>query len=405
MSMSSGLWMPAAVNILSAYEAQWVLDYTMAVVPLMAIFSSMVFATLADRKYDSKSLLAVLATSGSVFLWLAFACLEWGWSPWWYLFFHGCNALISGPQWVLVTKVALVHARNKQRDFPLFRIWATVGWIVAGILVSWLAWDSSVATGKLAALAKLLTGITALMLPRTPPAVNEGTKKSTIKEKLGLGALVLFENRMLKVYFITTLILTIPLAAFYLYTPKLLMELSALDQSDFAIMVQQWLPGPSAQMTLGQMTEIGAMLLMSYLGVRARLRVLVIIAMVLAVLRFALFALAGEHEILALMWLGVALHGPVYTFFSITGQMFVDRRVPEDMRAQAQALLSLMTAFGNILGPLAVGRFYKSTVGQININTQVQSGWPLFWWVLTIAVVCSLVYFMIGYREKQIRGE
>jgi len=109
MSMSSGLWMPAAVNILSAYEAQWVLDYTMAVVPLMAVFSSMIFATLADKKYDSKSLLAVLAISGAVFLWLAFACLEWGWSPWWYLFFHGCNALISGPQWVLVTKVALVH--------------------------------------------------------------------------------------------------------------------------------------------------------------------------------------------------------------------------------------------------------------------------------------------------------
>jgi len=117
-----------------------------------------------------------------------------------------------------------------------------------------------VATGKLAALAKLLTGLTALMLPKTPPALNQGTERSTIKEKLGLGALVLLENKMLKVYFITTLVLTIPLAAFYLYTPKLLMELSALDHSSFAVMVQQWLPGPSAQMTLGQMTEIGAML-------------------------------------------------------------------------------------------------------------------------------------------------
>ena len=183
MSMASGLWMPAAVNILSAHDAQWVLDYTMAIVPIMAIFSSLIFATLADRKYDTKSLLGVLAMSGSVFLWLAFSSLEWGWSPWWYLFFHGCNALISGPLWVLVTKVALVHARNPEKDFPLFRIWATVGWIAAGLIVSWLAWDVSAATGKLVSGVRLLTGLAAFMMPKTPPTVNKA--KPSIKEKLG----------------------------------------------------------------------------------------------------------------------------------------------------------------------------------------------------------------------------
>jgi len=239
------------------------------------------------------------------------------------------------------------------------------------------------------------------MMPRTPPATSDKKGKPTVKEKLGLGALVLFENKMLKVYFITTFILTIPLASFYLYAPKLLMELSNVDHSNFAVMVQQWLPGPSSQMTIGQMTEIGAMLLMSYLGARARLRILVVIAMVLAICRFGLFALAGEHELLVLMWLGVALHGPVYTFFSITGQMFVDRRVPDNMRAQAQALLSLMTALGNIAGPLAVGLLYKKTAGISTIGAKESNEWPLFWWVLTVAVVISLVYFITGYRDKQ----
>ena len=398
MSMVSGLWMPAAVNILSAHDAQWVLDYTMAIVPIMAIFSSLIFATLADRKYDTKSLLGVLAMSGSVFLWLAFSSLEWGWSPWWYLFFHGCNALISGPLWVLLTKVALVHARNPEKDFPLFRIWATIGWIAAGLIVSWLAWDASAATGKLASGVRLLTGLAAFMMPKTPPTVNKA--KPSIKEKLGLGALVLLENKMLKAYFVTTLLFTIPLAAFYLYAPKLLMDLAVVDQSVFALKVHEWLPGPSAQMTLGQMTEIAAMLLMSYLGLRARLRILVMIAMVLAIVRFSLFALAGEYEMLALMWLGVALHGPIYTFFSITGQMFVDRRVPDTMRAQAQALLSLMTALGNIIGPLAIGQLYKISAGEYPISS-TRCAWPLFWWVLTVAVILCLMYYVIGYREKK----
>jgi len=398
MSMASGLWMPAAVNILNANDAQWILDYTMAIVPIMAIFSSLIFATLADRKYDTKTLLGALAMSGSIFLWLAFSSLEWGWSPWWYLFFHGCNALISGPLWVLVTKVALVHARNPERDFPLFRIWATIGWIVAGLVVSWFAWDSSVYAGKLAAGVRLLTGLAAFMMPKTPPTIKN--ENPTIKEKLGLGALVLLENRMLRVYFVVTLLFTIPLASFYLYAPKLLMELNVVDQSGFATIVKGWLPGPASQMTLGQMTEIGAMLLMSYLGVRARLRVLVMIAMVLAIFRFSLFALAAGNEILALMWLGVALHGPIYTFFSITGQMFVDRRVPNTMRAQAQALLSLMTAFGNIIGPLAIGQLYKITAGKFSTESQ-QSAWPLFWWILTVVVIVCLAFYAVGYREKQ----
>ena len=398
LSMASGLWMPCAVNILSAYDAQWVMSYTMAVVPVLAIFSSLVFASLADRKYHTERLLGVMAISGAVFVWLSFGCLEWGWSPWWYLFFHGCNALVSGSLWVLVTKVALVHAQNAERDFPLFRIWATIGWIVAGVVVSWLAWDASVTTGKAAGGMRLLAGLAAFMMPRTPPVIRK--KKPTVREKLGLGALVLLENRRVRVYFVTTLLFTIPLASFYMYGPKLLMELGELDRSGFAMCVRGWLPGPSSQMTIGQMTEIGAMLLMSYMGVRARLRVLVNIAMVLALLRFGLFALAGEHGMLALMWMGVALHGPIYTFFSITGQMFVDRRVPDEMRAQAQALLSLMSAIGNVMGPLAVGQLYGYTA-DVDSGRVGWGAWPLFWWVLVVAVLVCLVYFVYGYRERE----
>ena len=224
--------------------------------------------------------------------------------------------------------------------------------------------------------------------------------KPTVREKLGLGALVLLESQKVKVYFVTTLLFTIPLAAFYMFAPKLLMELSVLDASEFSQSVRSWLPGPSSQMTIGQMTEIGAMLLMSYLGVRARLRVLVNIAMVLALFRFTLFALAGEYSMLSLMWLGVALHGPIYTFFSITGQMFVDRRVPNEMRAQAQALLSLVTSLGNVMGPLAVGQLYRYTVAG-ETETMSWNAWPLFWWVLTVAILICLIYFVFGYRDRE----
>ena len=141
------------------------------------------------------------------------------------------------------------------------------------------------------------------------------------------------------------------------------------------------------------------MLIMSWLGARAKVRPLVIIAMVFGVTRFALYAAAGHYGLITLMWLGVSLHGPIYTFFSITGQMFVDRRVSEGMRGQAQALLGLMSgSVGHTTGALSCGLLF--TASQAG---QTWFGWTIFWSVLSLAVVLCLGYFVLGYR--QIRGD
>jgi len=133
LSVAPGLWMPAISNILASHNAMWVTDYAAAVAPAAAILSSLFFAALADRKFEAQKLLGVVSISGAVFLWLAFKSLEWDWSPWWFVFFQGCNALIAAPMWALLTKVALASSENAERDFPLYRVWGTVGWIVAGI--------------------------------------------------------------------------------------------------------------------------------------------------------------------------------------------------------------------------------------------------------------------------------
>lgn len=394
LSLSPGLWGPAMSNILSSYGALWVSEYAAAIAPAVAIISSLFFASLADRRFEAQKLLGVLSMSGAIFLWLSFSVLEWGWSPWWFVFFQGCNALIAAPLWALLTKVALANSTNAERDFPLFHVWGTIGWICAGILVSYLALDYSAMAGKLAAYVRVLLGLAAFMLPRTLPEVQ--LKIPSLLDKLGWSAFSLLENRKLRVYFMTSLLLGLPLASFYLYTPVMLKGLVERDHSEFALVVQWMLPGVSSQMTLGQFVEIGAMLLLSWLGVRAKVKWLMIIAMVFCLLRFALFALAGQFELLSLIWLGIAMHGICYTFFSVTGRMFVDRQVPKTMRAQAQSLMGLLASVGGIIGPLLVGRLFKFTAANDFAL------WPMYWWVLTVAVLVSLVYFVVGFRGDKI---
>lgn len=350
---------------------------------------------MADRRISAQKLLGILTLSGSLFLWLSFSVLSWGWSPWWYVFMQGCNALISAPMWALLTKIALVNISNPQKKFPLYRIWGTVGWLFAGVLVSWLHLDASADAGKIGAFVRLGLGGLCFMLPPTPPS---GVRAKGWIDALGFGAFSLFSNRSLRVYFITATLFAIPLAAHYMYAPMLLRQLSELDANSGVIshFITWLLPGPTAQMSLGQVTELVAMLIMSWLGARAKVKPLVIIAMLFGLTRFALYAAAGHYGLITLMWLGVSLHGPTYTFFSITGQMFVDRRVSEGMRGQAQALLGLMsTSVGHTTGALSCGLLFSMTEAG---NSWV--GWTIFWSILSTAIVLCLGYFIVGYRQK-----
>ena len=140
---------------------------------------------------------------------------------------------------------------------------------------------------------------------------------------------------------------------------------------------------------------------MSWLGARAKVKPLVVLAMVFGIIRFALYAAAGHYGLITLMWLGVSLHGPTYTFFSITGQMFVDRRVTAGMRGQAQALLGLMSgSIGHSAGALSCDLLFSTTQAG-----QTWLGWTVFWSVLALLVVLCLGFFVAGYNQNQLSND
>jgi MFS family permease len=152
---------------------------------------------------------------------------------------------------------------------------------------------------------------------------------------------------------------------------------------------------PTAEMTIGQALEVLAMLFLSLVAGRFRIRWFLIVGMLFGVLRFALFALAGECGVLAVIWLGVALQGPIYTFTMVAGRLFLDKRVPDTMRGQAQALHQLLV--GSIAG--IIGAFFCGWLYQANIVAgKVQ--WVWYWLILTVMALVPLVYFTVGITGK-----
>ena len=378
MFMPPGMWVPSLPNILEAQGVRWVLPYAMALTPLCAMFSALMFGALSDRKMNAEKLLGALAIFGAFFLWLGFFALEHRWHPGWYLFFQGCNALISGPMFALITKIKLVNLPNAAKSFPLYAVGGTVGWMAGGCIVSWFALDQSADTGQWAAYIRLLMGFLCFLLPATPPTdhVSRGWRAA-----LGLTAFKLLKVRELRVFYFASALFAIPCVSFYMLVPTMLMEFGSLY--------------PTAQMTLGQVVEIGSMLFLSMVAGRFRIRWFLIVGMVLGITRFALFALAGDLGLLAVIWLGIALHGPIYTFTMVAGRIFLDKRVPDTMRGQAQALYQLLV--GSLAG--IVGSFFCEVLYQQHV-TETLSSWSVFWWALAAFALLPLAYFFIGVVGK-----
>jgi len=384
LSAAPGMWYPVLPNILKEQGIEWVLPYAFAVGPLVALFSPLIFGSMADYRFCAQKLVGSLSLLGAGFLGMAFYALHAGWGAWWYLGFQVLNALLGAPMWSLVSTVTLANVDDAAKKFPLFRVWGSVGWIAAGVSVSLMDWDSSPMVGMVAAGVRVFFGLSCFMMPDTPPQGNPDLGKPSWRRNLGLDALVLFKDHSMRVFLLATLFFTIPLGAFYMYAPIQLMELGDTH--------------PAASMSLGQITEIFAMLMLGWLLSLGRLRWVLLAGLVLGLARYVLFAFSGWSEGILWMWLGIAMHGPCYTLFYITGQVLVDRRVEPGMRGQAQALLgTIVGGVGGLLGSLFCGWYYTGSKG-------LPHGWVFFWGGLGLAVFACTLYFMAGYNRGGKQG-
>ncbi len=374
--MSPGFWLPAVTNMLKAEGlSNWV-ALVFLVLPLCSLVSPLIGGALADQRVSANSLYFATSVFGVMVLFAAFWCLDHGMHPWWFISLLGIYSLVSGPSWGLLTTITLTHLPNGERQFPLVRLGATVGWVVAGLMTSYLLRaDISPKVGYAAAAARLVGSWVSWYLPHTPPL---GTASSW-RSRLGLGAFALMKQRDHAVFFAVTTLFCIPLTAFYMYAPELLKVLG--DQK------------PTATMTIAQVSEVIGMLLVGHVMTRFRVKTVLLWALGLSVLRFAMSSYAGATASIPWHVAGIALHGVCYTFYFITAQVFLDRRVDPGLRGQAQGLLAIsISGIGPLLGALVCSGLKNHFV------TGDGQGWTEFWGALSAMIAFCFLIFLLLYQ-------
>ncbi|MEM0896428.1 MAG: MFS transporter [Verrucomicrobiota bacterium] len=355
-----GAWYVTAPNYLQGigFGAE-AFGWTYSVGPIAGMISPFFVGMIADRFFPSQKVLAVMHLLGAATMFLATRLmLVEDPSPTAinYVFFG--YMLTFFPTLALTNSLAMRNLENSETQFPLVRVLGTIGWIVAGLTLTAMGWDTTIQMFYLAAGAAAMLGVFSFFLPDTPPQA-EG--KITAREILGLDALALLKNRSYLIFLISSILICIPLAFYYQITSRVV-EMTGL---------------PVGQtMSYGQMSEIIFMLVMPFFFARLGVKWMLAVGMLAWVTRYLLFAFGAPDEVAWMILAGVVIHGICYDFFFVTGQIYTDQVAPKKLRAQAQGILVLFTlGLGMLIGAQAAARIEASHTppASIELGEQVEA--------------------------------
>ncbi len=373
--MAMGSWFVPLGTVLDGHRLEIIKPFAFATSAVAAFVSPLFFGAMADRHVAPTRVLRWLAIATAIAMVLVVVALRNGANAWLVLALIQLQALFLTPTWGITNAIVFGQLRDAERQFGPIRAVATLGWMAGCWVVSALQADRSSTACIVSACVWAVLAVFGSLLPAVVPVATG--ERLTIRQRLGLDALVLFKERNHRVVFLTVALFAIPLAAFYPYTPTHLRDLG--------------LEHTSAWMSLGQVTEIIAMLALPQLLVRWRLKQILGAGLAFGVLRYVLCTLDGKAWVLT----GVTLHGFAFTLFFITVQIYLDRRIDPVWRTRAQALYTVMlSGVGNLLGYLGTGAWLHACRSDGVIR------WSLYWGVLAAAVAVVCVYFLMAYRGQ-----
>jgi nucleoside transporter len=356
--------------------------------PIAAIAAPFFLGLVADRYFPTEKVLAVLHLLGGAIMLLVPRTAE---TPTLFITLLLLYNLCYMPTLALSNSLAFHHIRDQEKQFPLIRVFGTVGWIVAGLFISFVLGrfvvgglpEQTAAPLYTTAVASILLGVYAFTLPHTPP--RAAGERISVRGILGLDALQHLGSRSFWVFITASLLLCIPLAAYYNFTQLFLGD-AGVERI-------------AATQTLGQMSEVVFMLLMPFFFARLGVKWMLAVGMGAWVLRYVLFALAAPDAVFWMIATGILLHGICYDFFFVTGQIYVDKKSSPAIRGQAQGFLVLITyGVGMLIGAQIAGNVYARILGDATSLTLEQ--WRGFWYIPAAFAAAVLVFFVLMFHDR-----
>jgi nucleoside transporter len=325
---------------------------------LASMISPFFIGMIADRFFSTEKVLAVLHLAGAVLLY--FVTRAGSFAAVYSIMLAYC--LCYFPTIGLTNSLTLRQLTNAGNEFPFIRMFATIGWIAIGQTIGNLGVETTATPFLLAAGASVAMALYCLTLPHTPPTGK--SQKITVGALLGLDALVMLKRRPYLVFVVASILACIPLTFYFSFTNAYLNEVGVVNAA--------------GKMTLGQVSEVGVMLLMPFIFRKVTVRGVFMLGLACWSLRYGLLAYGNANAGIWMFYLAIILHGFCFDFFFMTGQLYTDQEAPPHLRGTAQGFLTFVTyGVGMFIGSLLSGvalDFFSTSV-----NGVAAHNWRSFW--------------------------
>ncbi|MEO9892573.1 nucleoside permease [Aurantibacter sp.] len=353
-----------------------------------AIIAPFIVGLIADRYFNAEKILGILHIIGALLMYQMSQATEFSF---FYPYVLGYMILYM-PTIALVNSISFRQLTNPSKEFPFVRVFGTAGWIIAGWVISFgFQWDSieNIGQGALSntflmvAIASGILGLFSFTLPKTPPTAKRDGKIS-ISDILGLDALKLLRDRNFLIFFLSSILICIPLAFYYQNLSLFLTEYKVENSTTWA--------------TLGQVSEVMFMLLLPFFFKQYGFKKTILFGMLAWGVRYVLFAFGDAGDLFFMLILGIGLHGICYDFFFVSGQIYTDSKAGEKVKSAAQGLITLATyGVGMLIGYWVAGIISDEFLISENVHS-----WKEIWIFPAIFAGAVFVIFLFFFKNEEI---
>lgn len=353
--------------------------------PIASMLGTIIIGVVASRLLRPEILLVFIHSLGGVLLLVLPRLLDTGQGQGFIgaLFAY---LLLFMPAIGLANSVSLAVFEGRPHLFPFARSLGTIGWIVSGIIIGGSGLSASAEVFRIAGVASLLLALVCMGLPRT--AEIEGPRK--IREILGIDAFSLLKRADFRIFICCAILISMPLAAYYSYASTFLADLG--------------IENVGGALAFGQVSELCFMLSLPFFFKKFGIKPLLLAAMIAWLVRYALFAAAGNGAGLWTVYVGILLHGLCFDFFFVAGAVYVDSVAAPAIRAQAQSLFSFATyGVGMFAGSQLAGLLFA---GLAKPSTGMPlDAWSWFWlWPAGASLAVACIFF-VGFNARFFSGQ
>ncbi|PSJ38301.1 MFS transporter [Allosphingosinicella deserti] len=343
-----------------------------------AIAAPLFVGAIADRYFSAQKVMGVLHlfAGGLLFLLSAIGASAGT------MFMATLGVLLAYmPTIALSNSVALNKLTDSEKQFPAIRVFGTIGWIVAGLIVGLVLPGEAERTAQplyLAGAVSLIYGLYAFTLPNTPPQAGQG--QTSVVALLGLDV-IRTSDRSFWVLILCSTLMMIPFSFYNVYANPFLDDIGVKNAA--------------AVQTIGQVSEVGFLLLLPLFFRWVGIKGVLFIGMAAWAVRYVLFAngFTAEGPIEPIIYLGLALHGVGFDFVFVAATIWIGNHFAADARSRAQSFLALMTwGVGYLIG--------SNVANAVQVGTGTGADWQSFWYLPAAFAAVTALIFLVVFRDR-----